>query len=930
MIGTFRFLYLYDDVNIYSPSPSSVPNLKQILISLLVIFLSIGAYFFYHNIPWKWKKNALEVVSKDAIFVFETEEPVMAWNQLVSQPIWLRLTGIPSIKDAQTQLLSLDSLVARTGSLDRSLKGNQFVMSLHPVGKEEFDFLFTISFKNNSDQSFLKDLENNLPDLSQITTRNYSSVPIYEFQSMNLNRILSYAKIGNVIVVSYTSFLVEEAIRLFQNSSEINFQSANQELFKDLAKPKGLGVLRLSSTGLSRFFAGISRDENPDLISPFSRNEISGNFEIKFSEGKITLDGTSFFQNGEQINFAPAHTDYRKLIDLVPNRTAALFHYNFKNIEEFSALRNDNFRGKATISGEIEKNLLQRDFLKNFSGGMLFMIFETGISQGVDKVVLLETGDLDAQIDLLKGFITDSENIPDGSVVVDIYQGHEIFLLNTEEFPAHLFEGKFLGFPQTYASGVEGMLVFANSTKAMKVLLDDIDTDNTWGKSLTQKRISGSLSETAGFNFVINVPRIWNSFEEFSSPNWRVFFQKYAPQIRSLDILSMGVGGDQTTQSTKIDLAYTEAPIKSVGSVTLTENRIVQFRDDLIFGPQSIQNFNDKSLEFVVQDNLRQIHLLSGEGEVVFSQKLDGPIISEIFQIDYYKNGKLQLLFATDKRIYVIDRLGRSVSVYPIEIPARGITHLNLVDYDGNRDYRLFVGTDQSELYLFDKKGLALEGWNPKKIGSNLAAKPVHHRVAGLGDQMLALSNRGELYFFNRKGIGMFDSPIKLGEGQSSDYIIIQKGNASASRLVTVTRDGEVVNVNAQGEVGYRNQLLRPDLESQFHLIKDQNEEDYVYVVHEFNKITVMNSVYEVLFEHNIVSESLQFQLFTFGVDQSIFVLIDSDQEFTYLFDLKGSFLNTLPISSKNPVEIKYSNSKNEYSIFATSGNTFVEYRLPI
>lgn len=907
-----------------------MPNFKQILISLLIIVFAIGGYFFYNSSLWKGEKNALEVVSQDAIFVFETEEPVMAWNQLVSQPIWSRLTEIPSVKNAERQLMSLDSLVGRSGNLDRSLKGNQLVVSLHPVGKEEFDFLFTLSFKNGSDQSFIQALEENLPDLSQITTRNYSSVPIYEFQSVNLNRILSYAKIGNIIVVSYTSFLVEEAIRLSQNSSEVNFKSANQELFKALQKPKGLGVFRLSSTGLSKFFEGISRNENLNLIQQFSKNEFSGNFEIKFSEGKITLDGTSFFQNGKPINFSPGKTDHKKLIDLIPNRTAVLFHYNFQNLEQFSALKNENFQGKATVSGEVEKNLLQKNFLQKLSGEMIFMIFETVINQDEDRIVLIETEELDAQINLLKGFSIGSDNFSTGSILVDYYQDKEIFVLNTEEFPAHLFDGKFMGFPQTYVTGMNGMLVFANSIKSMKIFLDDLNVDNTWGKSLMQKRISASLSTNSGFNFVINVPRIWNSLEEISSPNWKVFFQKYAPQIRSLDILSLGVGGDDKVNKSKIELQYSKGPIKTVSSVTLTENRIVQFRDDLIYGPKSIENFNDRSYEFVVQDSLNQVHLLSGEGELVFSQSLEGRIISDIFQIDYYKNGKLQLLFATESRIYVIDRLGSFVSGYPLEIPGRKITHLNLVDYDDNRDYRIFVATNQAELYLFNKTGDALEGWDPKSIGSNLAIKPAHHRVAGVGDQMLALSQNGELYFFNRRGEVMLDSPIKLGDGQTSNYIIIERGSASSSRFVTVTKEGEIVNVNFQGEMGYRNQLLRPDPESQFFLIKDQKDDRYVYVVHEYNKITVMNSEYQVLFDYNIFAENLKFQLFSFGADKNILVLIDPTQEFTYLFNLKGEFLNTLPISSKNEVDIKYSNSKNEYSIFATSGKTFVEYRLPL
>ncbi|AFL83054.1 hypothetical protein Belba_0393 [Belliella baltica DSM 15883] len=907
-----------------------MPSFKQILIAILIIAFAIGGYFFYNSTLWNGEKNALEVVSEDAIFVFETEEPVMAWNQLVSQPIWTRLTEIPSVKNAERQLVSLDSLVGRSGNLDRSLKGNQLVVSLHPVGKEEFDFLFTLSFKNGSDQSFIESLEKNLPELSQITTRNYSAVPIYEFQSVNLNRILSYAKIGNIIVASYTSFLVEEAIRLFQNSSEENFKSANQELFKSLRKPSGLGVFRLSSKGLSKFFAGISRDENLNLIQQFSKNEISGNFEIFFSEGKFSLLGNTFFKNGEKYNFTPGDSDYKKLINFIPNRTAVLFQYNLRDSNMLGMLNNENFQGKATVNGEIEIKLLQKDFFKKLSGEMTFMIFETIANQDEDRILLIKTEELATQIDLLKEFNKGADSFSDGVIPIDYYQEKEIFVLNLEDFPAHLFNGKFLGFPQTYITSIDEMLVFANSSKSMKIFLDDINADNTWGKSLTQKRLSASLSENSGFNFVVNVPRIWNSLEEMSSPNWRVFFQKYAPQLRSLDILTLGIGDTEKENQTKIDILYSENPINAVSSVTLTENRVVQFRDNLIYGPQSIQNFNDRSFEFVVQDELNQVHLLSGEGEIVFSQTLEGSIISDIFQVDYYKNGKLQLLFATESRIYIIDRLGSFVSGYPLEIPDRKITHLNLVDYDDNRDYRFFVGTDQAELYILNKNGDVLDGWDPKRIESNLAVKPAHHRVAGVGDQMLALTENGRLYFFNRRGEAMLDSPIKLGDKQNSDYIIIERGSASSSRVVTVTQSGEIVNVNFQGEIAYRNQLMRPDPESQFFLIKDQKDDRFIYVVHEYNKITAMDSEYNVLFDYNIYAENLKFQLFSFGGDKNILVIVDPIQEFTYLFNLKGQLLNTLPISSKNKVEIKYSNSKNEYSVFATSANTFIEYKLPL
>src|SRR5690554_6662183 len=109
----------------------------------------------------------------------------------------------------------------------------------------------------------------------------------------------------------------------------------------------------------------------------------------------------------------------------------------------------------------------------------------------------------------------------------------------------------------------------------------------------------------------------------------------------------------------------------------------VQFNDRLIYGPRSIQNFNDRSTDYLVQDERHNVHLLTGDGENVFSQQVEGEIVGDVFQIDYYKNGKLQILFATQQAVYCYDRLGTLLPGYPIQLPSgEAIDYLNLVDYN--------------------------------------------------------------------------------------------------------------------------------------------------------------------------------------------------------------------------------------------------------
>ncbi|WP_291787290.1 hypothetical protein [Cecembia sp.] len=908
-------------------------KIKKLIIGFLLTAGILAAVFYVYKfgLPIVSKRNALELVSSEAILIFETTEPVMAWNQLVTQPIWERLSELPVLYQAQSQIMALDSILGKSGRLEKALKGNQFVISLHPVGREEFDFLHTIAFQDRAVPELLGELENNLPPLTRINTRNYSNVEIKELQSLDLERNLSFALIGNIFVASYSSFLVEEAIRYAQNTNLSDFKSSNRPLFDALPKSRGLGVFRLSSTGLGRLIAGITRDKDLKMIQSFANRGVSANLELKFLDEKISMDGKAFFPDGKKFSFASSSgTDAKVFQNLLSNRVSVLHQYTLQDLKQLKVFEDDTFEITSTLKGDLEKELIENGFFEKLSGELAFILFELIPNEPQDKILLAKTSDVEAQINMLKSFALNHGRSETGDLPSDFYQQQEIFMIAADEFPAHLFGGKFQGFSDTYFTAIGDVLVMSNSSKSMKLFIDDLNNDNTWGKSLNQKRMLDIISPDHGYHFMINTPRFWAAVLEKSSPNWQPFFQKYAPQIKSMDLMSIKVKEYDKSNQLNLEWSYNLAPIKAVQDVLLTENRYVQFQNRLSYGPVMVQNFVDRSQEFVLQDIENNLYLFTAEGEQVFGYPLDGPIISDIFQVDFYKNGKLQLLFATGNQIYIIDRLGNLLPNYPLALEGETITHLNLVDYSNTRDYRFFLGTTTGKLILLDKNGTALEGWNPNQIRGPLAVKPAHHRIAGVGDRMVALSANGELYFFNRRGEVEPGSPIRLGDGLSTEYILLERGSARDSRLVTITKEGEVVQVNLRGELAYRNQLLRPDRESRFHLIKDQKEDRYLFVVYEYNKVTVLSNEFKPLFTVDIFSQELKFQFFSFGTDKNIFVITDKNQEFIYLYNLEGVLLNTLPISGDSNVIIRYSGSQNDYTIFTASGNRFSEYRLPL
>ncbi|MCU0402371.1 MAG: hypothetical protein MUE75_15430 [Algoriphagus sp.] len=339
-----------------------------------------------------------------------------------------------------------------------------------------------------------------------------------------------------------------------------------------------------------------------------------------------------------------------------------------------------------------------------------------------------------------------------------------------------------------------------------------------------------------------------------------------------------------------------------------------------------IKNFNDNTQDLVIQDQDHVLYLLNSDGEQVYSIPLSGPVISDAFQIDFFKNGKLQLLFATADQIHAIDRLGNYLPGFPLSIPEEKLTNLNLVDYEQTREYRYFAATEKGNLWLFDKTGKALEGWSPFQLGETVVGVPFHFRVPGKGDFMIAQGKSGKIHFFNRRGEKQPGSPLDLGKEISSTAKLIS-GNSPV--LSAITQGGELVRGSFAGEIQYRNQLEKSNRDDRFELITDQKGNSALILMKQFNKTVVLNDKEESLMTLPISGEKAWFGYFDFGSNRKILAVTDAEQGFGYLYDLSGNMLTNAPLESEGEIQITHQPLLGQLLIRTRSGKNLFEYVIP-
>src|SRR5690606_38794807 len=107
----------------------------------------------------------------------------------------------------------------------KSLNGQEATISLHSTGIETFDLLFSINLTPSTATDFIDEIKSRIPSGSRFQSRKYSDVDVLEYYNSDNDRLWSISLLGDLVVFSSSSFLVEEAIRFYVNEDQQNFFS---------------------------------------------------------------------------------------------------------------------------------------------------------------------------------------------------------------------------------------------------------------------------------------------------------------------------------------------------------------------------------------------------------------------------------------------------------------------------------------------------------------------------------------------------------------------------------------------------------------------------------------------------------------------------------------------------------------------------------
>jgi len=696
------------------------------------------------------------------------------------------------------------------------------------------------------------------------------------------------------------------ALNVFNNEDNYNFKK-QIKIIESLSENNPI-LICLSGDKKNNSFTIITRQNKTDLeISndTIYKKIIDSIYIISNSADKIeksALNKSKLYEKYKNLSSEDASFSVFAQSPFSNNFFESIFGEDFSNINNDLFLKANLFNDKILINGISVINdsvTLSKNILKNTKPKENKIIsaipdnFKNFYSMRFDDFQMLNRG----HINIDKDSINIEEKIFDEIVEIAVseIEGNKVVILRSNDIKkTHIktqkyksynnYKGKeILEIPETEKMNsltnpllnkinsdklviIDNFLFISSSLKSLKTVIENYLLKNTYqysenykkSKSLMSKESSFDINSKNGslinFSKLIGIKPVKNKFNN-------VKFQI----INENEILHInGI----------IDSYNNESINKKISKIFSTK-----IKGKIVMNPHFVTNHITKAKEIVVQDNNNYLYLISNQGKVIWKKKLAGKILGKIKQVDIYKNGRLQLIFVTDKRLYVLDRNGKEVKPFPKVFRDKITQPLSVFDYDNNKNYRFLV-TQNNELLMYDSKGKIVKGFKYEK-SRDIIYPPKHYRIKN--KDIIAVKTEKVLKVLNRRG----KIRIKIKDNiKFSNNDVFRLNNY----LICTSEKGNLVQIDMNGSVSTRKLNLSNNhkINSKYNLVS----------IIDGNKLTNLNKSIDLPFGN--YSDPL---IFSYNKRKK-FSIFDNQSKKIYLFDDKLNLVESFPLYSISNIDL--------------------------
>ncbi len=892
--------------------------MKNLIIVFGVLFLFFSGYFIWPI--WNQESSAelWDFVPENSGLVYESNDLGGTLLRLKDIESFQSLIRIPSLGKLPDHIAKIEQLTG-SNSFYSFLDQTSGIISLHNTGKNEFDFLYLVAMNDVDTTDVVSKLIT--PLVSKTIKKQPRTYLGFELNEVSLSYTagrLTYLIYDHYFIASFTAYLIEDAIRTFEDENYKSFREvfAEHHQITKIKQDEGNIYLNYES-----FLRGSQAFAANDLDKKFLTSAV---LDLNIDDDHISLSGFSFADSNTTLQMIKGITGAPlDMSDVISNGTSILHHFSFQDPHLWrDQQKNADLHDQKTSYSDL--SVIPRDALK-FLDQEISRAIQLRNGQKV-PILVIECKNSEGLISYLDAIAKQIPNQRSDHFFVEQYNQHIIRQLPVKNLAALLFGDIAKNLPEGYYSSFENYVLMSPNLPVLKEFLSDILNENTWGKTLSEKKFLKKINKSSPHTIIVNGAESWDHLYPAMQPQWQNDFMVSEMIFKSFRHLAIQFSSIDDKYFTSIFIEK-DSPSSGINSPLIKTNT-VEFDHHLISKPYLVTDHRNENNEIIVQDNEKVIYLVDSDFQIGWQRPLFLPIIGTIHQIDFYKNKKLQYAFITNDSLYVIDRKGQNVADFPKYL-APHLKSLEIVDYDQKRNYRFSITTQQGDVFLTDKSGTPLEGWNPYHFEKDIIGSMRHFRIGGTDVFPVVLAN-GEIFLLSRRAKVYKGFPLKLNLNTESDYHLRIGSNFKSSHWTLITENGTLFQMNLKGELLHKKQLYKPATDTQFTLIKDSKNKKYVIAKATSDKITLVNDQDEIYFEKNHpLDKKILIQLFNNDNQGDYIAFNHIEDRYMHLFDLKGNLLSLAPLQSSNPIEMHNLGESTPKKIYLINGKTLHAYTKP-
>lgn len=859
-----------------------------IVSGLVTVIICMAYFFFKGSIQLQNKSDLFSFVSdRSAIvleFKYENDLDEMLKADLNFQSLFYE-TFLTEIKE-------FNELIKNNKSLQAGLVSQNIVIAAQKLNAKELGCVYftNLSEYEFDDEATIFNTDDEL--VVKAKSRVFDSEQIFHVEQNGHSFYYSYIK--PYLLLSKQQKLIEEAIRAKSQATNFSKSPTFEKWQLEQDKSKSLLSVFVNHKSLPEFYAlffelpfqksiGLSAE-----FADFSYSELNYKSDAWILNGEIEASEKKYF------HLLKGQTENRSyLTGYLSSNTWAFQNIILSDpvlfrseLQKISSLNQDFYFDAEQRLLEKKYGINIKQLLNEHMGTELIAAYYPNYSilkhtGYISMLVLQQADEFVRKIDVLQ------KNLKSIN-----YKEYTIKTFPIRKFMYLCAGNPFKELEAKYYVLIEDRLVLSSSVEDMERYLDDYQTEQLLSKKESFQNYITSLNDQYNYLFYCSVSGYEMSLKT-------LFNTKAAIKVDNKNGWSnYQAFSYQVTSSDAGLLNSIYLPIKESNAEEVTLEQ--KWQINLDGGAGSLAQWIsviDKSKNYIItQDDTNTLYLIDEESNVLWKTRVEGQVISEVYVVDYYKNGQTQLLFNTPTRLYLLDMDGKLMPNYPIRLSAETTLGLSLFDYDKNKNYRIFIACINQSIYGYDLSGRPLDGWNPKRVGTVIDR--IQHVNVNSKDIVFVPTAQGYFYFLNRRAelIAQFKDSAHVQ--YSNPFYFDENSEYTKNRFISTDQMGKIKSLFIDGRRLYKSVGTWSSNHSFLYAnVMGDDKKDYVFI--DNNQLMVYQDDTTVGFNYQF-NTSITDKAFAFSYSEkeSLLGVISKETEQVFLFDRDGAVLKGFPIKT--------------------------------